>query len=109
MASEGYSTEETKRLFGFDPHSIRDQAMNVAPYTPDTRVEFRGVFPEAGRWSGLESNLRNIAWKYDLYIDVQVGHGWVTRPVRFAMRGSVDVIKKARTEVMALSNLDSSI
>jgi len=42
---------------------------------------------EAPRWAGGSRLVRDLAWGYDLKLDIQIDKGWIRETVRFAVEG----------------------
>jgi len=47
---------------------------------------FRDII-EAPRWAGVQKLIRDLAWEYNLKLDLQVDKGWLRETVRLSVEG----------------------
>ena len=54
---------------------------------------------EAAKWAGAQKLIRDLAWMYNLELDLQVDRGWFLETVRFSVRGDSDKVALFRDDL----------
>lgn len=56
---------------------------------------------EAPRWAGAQKLVRDLAWGYELKLEIQADKGWLRETVRFSVEGDDRKVDKFKRDLYA--------